>query len=91
MTQAAKAKKIVLNCEEITLEFPVLDGGEEVKVLQIRRPKARDLLVMDSHEGNIARTIALISQLTDRPEEVIFELEAVDFNKASDLVTDFLG
>ncbi len=91
MSQSDKEIKLPLKGAEVKLAHPIMDSGEELTVLKMRRPKARDLMVMDGHEGNIARTVALIAQLSDRPDDVIFELEAVDFNKASDLVADFLG
>lgn len=75
---------------EIKLEYPIDDGGQKVEKLTIRRPTVLDLMVMDGVEGNIAKTVRMISQLCDLPIEVIQTLDVSDYNKASDKVVGFL-
>jgi hypothetical protein len=45
---------------------------------------------MDSVEGNIAKTVRMISQLCDLPLDIVHKLDVSDYNKASDEVVAFL-
>lgn len=76
---------------EVKLQHPLKDGGTDVSVLKLRRPKVRDMMVMDEVEGNLQKSVRMISQLSDLPVAVIEEMDAADFNKASEVVEAFLG
>lgn len=76
---------------EIKLQYPLKDGGADVSVLKLRRPKVRDMMVMDEVEGNLQKSVRMISQLSDLPVKVIEEMDAADFTKASEAVEAFLG
>jgi len=74
----------------IELTYPILDAEEEIKSLNLRRPTVRDILVMDAVVGNIQKSVRMIAQLSDLPVEVIETMDAHDFAKVSEVVSDFL-
>lgn len=74
----------------INLKYPVKDGNEEISTITLRRATVRDILVMNSIEGNIAKTVAMVAQLSDLPRDVVEAMDASDFVEASEKVADFL-
>ncbi len=78
--------------ETITLDYPVeLSGRGKMSTIQIRRAKVRDLEVIDRYESEAARTLHLISHLSEWTPEEVRELDVVDYKKISNKVADFLG
>lgn len=75
----------------ITLNYPIDCNGVEVKELRLRRPKVRDLELIDGIEGDMKKSITLISNLSEVSPDEIRALDASDFQKAAELVEDFLG
>ena len=75
----------------INLKYPVKDGNEEISTITLRRATVRDILVMNSIEGNIAKTVAMVAQLSDLPRDVVETMDASDFAEVSEKVADFLG
>lgn len=68
--------------EPITVE--TLDNGRErretIEVIKLRtRMIARDLRVLDAHQGEIGKTIAMIAQLSGLPIGTIDLIGAADF------------
>ena len=76
---------------KITLTYPVMDGSTEVKEIKLRRPKVRDLMVMDEVDGSLEKSVRMIAQLSDLPVSVIEDLDAADFSKAAEVVEAFLA
>jgi hypothetical protein len=81
------------------LLFPIettrkVKGGEEetdvVSVVEIRKAKAGDLLVMDRHKGQIAQALALIEQLSDLNMAQVRKLDVEDMQALTEIVTSFL-
>jgi hypothetical protein len=78
--------------EKITLDYPVTMNGEEVKELTIRRPRVRDVQVVESmKKDEFEKTVALIANLSQRTADEIRDLDMSDFRKISDVVNGFLG
>ena len=65
----------------ITLQALGREAREEVITqITVRAcERAKDLRAMDGHQGEIARSIALVSALSDQPEFVIDDLHPDDF------------
>ncbi|WP_434361067.1 phage tail assembly protein [Parasalinivibrio latis] len=77
--------------ETITLGYPIEVEGEQITVITLRRPKARDLKHMETAKGGeIAKSIGLIANLAELPPSAIENLDASDFQKVSDVVASFL-
>ncbi len=56
------------------------ERSETIERLEMRSvSKARDLRVVDGHEGEVAKAIALIAHLSGQPIRVIDELDPEDF------------
>jgi len=69
----------------IKLKFPVLVAGENVTSLEMRRPKALDVLA--SHEAttnDTDQTINLLANLCMVSPELFGELDAADFQQANE-------
>lgn len=81
-----------------TLKYPIVtrlrgpDGEREetVRELTLRRVKARDIRAVDAQTGEVAKTLALLSQVTDQPAHIIDELDMEDIVGLGELVGDFL-
>ena len=76
---------------KITLTYPIKDGSTEIKEISLRRPKVRDLMVMDEVDGSLEKSVRMIAQLSDLPVSVIEDLDAADFSKAAEVVEAFLA
>lgn len=76
--------------DTIQLNYPVTINGVETDQLTIRRPKVRDIKLMDKHKGDISKSIGLLSALCEVPPEAIEELDAEDFAKVSARVAGFM-
>ncbi len=76
---------------KIELTYPLKIAGAEVSVLNLRRPKVRDLEQMDKQSGDIAKTVTLIANLAEITPEQVRELDAEDFAVVSEMVAGFLG
>ncbi|MBK1690970.1 phage tail assembly protein [Ectothiorhodospira mobilis] len=78
--------------EEIKLEHPITADGQEVQSLKLRRPKVRDLEVMEAAgDRDIARSVSLIANLAEVSPDALRELDAGDFMRVSETVAGFLG
>ncbi|MBA1446527.1 MAG: phage tail assembly protein [Chromatiales bacterium] len=75
---------------EFKLKYPVTVDGEEITSLNLRRVNVLDLEVMEKQQGQLTRSVTLLSQVSERSPDVIRQMDAADFNAASDLVADFL-
>lgn len=78
--------------EEFKLEFPIETKSGVIESLTLRRPKARDLhLVEQAHKGGIGQSIELLANLTMQTPMDIEELDGKDFMRLQARVNDFLG
>lgn len=87
-----------------TLKHPILlttrstegvESDEELRpegaTIVLRRPKAKDMRVVDKFEGeNVAITLALIERLTNLDAQQVENLDAEDMAGLGELVADFL-
>lgn len=73
----------------IKLQYPRTVGDRQVSQLTLRRPRVKDLKLMDKLEG-VEGSVAMIAQLTGEPDALIEELDAADFMAISDTVEGFL-
>jgi hypothetical protein len=77
--------------KDFSLEYPIPVNGKPLSTLSIRRPKARDLEIMDTYTGDVERTIQLISNLAELTPDEVRDLDGEDFNKIQEYVLDCLG
>lgn len=76
---------------KIELDFPIKDGqGNEIKVLNIRRAKAKDLRRMQQKENAADQEFFLIAQLTGLVPEDIDELDVADYTKVQTALTEMM-
>ncbi|MBY0401804.1 phage tail assembly protein [Myxococcota bacterium] len=76
----------------IPLDFPVEREGGEITELVIRRPKAKDLALVEEVRAKgegVEEAIALLAILSGQPVEVIEEIDFEDFTRASEALADF--
>lgn len=78
--------------EPITTTFKSSDGAqrqETITELTLRKPKAKDLLSLDTVTGDVSKTLALISALSGHPMLVIHELSTDDLTAAGEIIAGF--
>ncbi len=72
------------------LSYPVNTDSKEIKELEIRRPKLRDQLIANkSGESAEDKEVKLLSLLCSVDEEVIHDLDMIDFFKIQEQITNF--
>lgn len=76
---------------KLNLRHPVKLGDETITSLELRRPTAGDLRVMDERKGDISKQIALTARLTALPEKTIEQLDAADFVELGEVLAGLLG
>jgi len=76
--------------KEITLIQPLKVGGEEVAVLKLRDPKARDFRALTSLDRPFAAMLDLAASLSDLPAAVLDEMGPEDTMKVVEAVSGFL-
>lgn len=75
-----------------TLKYPLEINGTKVAVLNVRRPKARDLDAMErAGSSGTARTMRLLVNLCELPPATVEELDGEDLMALDELVTGMLG
>lgn len=74
--------------EIIKLSVPIQFGSEEIKVLEVKRPKARHFRDMKENPtfGDI---LDLLADLSDQPSSVLDELDPADFDKIEEVFGRF--
>lgn len=76
--------------ETIKLKYPIDVDGVQTDTLKLRRPKVRDIKLMDSFSGDIEKGIQLIAVLCEIPPASVEDLDADDFGVVSKKVGDFM-
>lgn len=61
------------------------------KNVTIRKPKVRDLVLLDSVDGEVQKEILLISTLSQLPEDEILDMDLPDYGKLQEKVQGFLA
>lgn len=75
----------------ITLQYPIEHGAETISEIVIsRRPTGKDLREGDRGKGDVERSIRITSSLTGIPQAVFNKMDAADFVRVSNTVSDFL-
>lgn len=76
----------------IELQYPIeRANGETVTALTLRRPKLRDLKEMDRHQGNVAKSAALIGRLAALTPSEMEQLDGADFQALDAVAMGFLA
>jgi len=78
--------------QQIDLEFPLNDSGQELTTLTIRRPKVRDMLhSSDKDSSNADNEVRLFASLCDIPPTLIEEMDLLDYQKLQAAYSGFLS
>ena len=73
-----------------TLKGPTGETQETITELAVRQAtECGDLMVMDAHDGKVAKTIAMIALCTGQPFAVVRKLHPEDFGALSEMVMPF--
>lgn len=76
---------------EITLKFPLNDGGQKIDSITIRRPKVRDMLSSAKNSGSDAENeVILFAGLCDIPPKLIESMDLVDYQQLQAAYSGFL-
>lgn len=75
--------------EVIKLEYPIEVDGIETDTLHLRRPKVRDIKLMDAHKGDVNKSIHFLAALCGVAPAAIEELDSLDFERVSKKVEGF--
>jgi hypothetical protein len=76
--------------ESISLRYPIQIDGVQIKWLPLRRVIVADLEMMNEEKTELAKSIRLVSLVTEMAPDDIRRLDAADFNQISDQVSGFL-
>lgn len=77
------AEKVV-----IKLSVPIQFGSEEIKVLEVKRPKARHFRDM-KEKPTFGDVLDLLADLSDQPNAVLDELDPADFDQIEKVFASF--
>ncbi len=77
---------------QVELSYPVKMDGTELRVLQLRRPKVRDLIVAAKLGGSDEdKEVRVFANLCEVTPETIEELDISDYKKLQDAYQSFFG
>jgi Phage tail assembly chaperone proteins, E, or 41 or 14 len=81
-----------MNRIKIELNHPIDIAGAKVSVLQLRRPKVRDMLSVEkSAENDAEKEIQLFANLCEVSPDDLLELDMADYAKLQKTYQDFLS
>lgn len=73
------------------LKYPVTLNGETITELNLRRPKARDLIKSQKAKGGEMEMIAtMLADLAEITPRVVNELDAEDFAAVGEVIGNFM-
>lgn len=75
----------------LTLRGPDGERQETRTELQLRRPRAKDMRVLDSASGDVGAAIAMTAQLSGLSILEADELDAEDLQSLQEIIDGFLG
>ena len=88
--EAAPPKPKLADSKTIVLDYPVTFAGMTTTQLNIRRLKAKDFKLLDTiPEGGNAAAIAMTALICGVDEAIIDELDAQDYLRVQEIVSDF--
>ena len=72
----------------VLLEYPVKRGkdGDEVSEVTLRRMIVADLEASDKAEGDVKKTLMIVSSLTDLPTALLRRIDMDDFERISSVL-----
>lgn len=78
--------------QPVTIKFKGPSGEREevITEVQLRRPKGKDIRAMDRVEGDIGKTMALLSRVSDLDPSVLDEMDGADVVELLERVAGFL-
>ena len=76
----------------IVLEHAIQVDGVDVTELKMRRPKVRDMLVADKHDGNQgSKEVLMFANLCEVDSSVIEDLDLADYQRMQECYQGFLS
>ncbi|MEJ1398773.1 MAG: phage tail assembly protein [Candidatus Sedimenticola sp. (ex Thyasira tokunagai)] len=76
---------------EFKLEHPIKStDGSEISTLKVRRPRVKDIEIMEEETTQLGKSIRLLSLVAAISEDDIRSMDAKDFNTVSEAVAGFL-
>lgn len=76
----------------IELSYPITIDATEVKVLQIRRPKVADVMLLQKSQGEDAeKEVKLFANLCEISPEDVKELDMMDYAKLQEQYGNFIA
>lgn len=80
-----------MHTETYKLQYPIEYNGEAISELTIRRPKIRDIKRFEALKvPDMDKAIRMLSDLAEIEPGAIEELDAIDFDGASQVIAGFL-
>lgn len=76
---------------KIQLKHPIQANGQEVSVLELRRPKAKDFREIGSFDKPFSALLDFAAVLAEVPPSAIDELDVDDVPTVIEVVSGFLG
>lgn len=80
------------NTTPVALAIPVEWQGQKIAEVAVRRPKVKDLRVIDAasrDKSQLDQGAAMIAQLTGLHPDAVDELDAQDFTAISEVIAGF--
>lgn len=83
-----------------TLKYPVTitlispeDGEKEetVSIITLRRPTAKDMRITDGITGEVAKSLALIGELSGLGRQQVDKLDVADMVAIGEIIEDFIA
>ncbi|RMG58794.1 MAG: phage tail assembly protein [Gammaproteobacteria bacterium] len=75
----------------IRLKYPITANGEVIDTLELPRPRVKHLKALDEAEGDVDKSVRLISALAAIPPSAVEEMDGEDFAAVSEAVAGFFG
>lgn len=73
----------------LQLQYPItFKSGESITELRFRRVKMKDMKNLP--KDDVSSAVMLVARLTGEPPSTIDELDAMDMDKAKEILQDFL-
>lgn len=63
---------------------------ETIFEISLRRPIAKDLLITDGVQGEVAKTLAVIAQLSGLPRVLVEKMDAADLTAVGAIIEGFM-
>jgi hypothetical protein len=78
--------------EKIELKYPIdIAGRGKTCAIELRRPKVKDLEIIDRFESGTEKNINLIAHLAEWTPDEVREIDCADYARIAKKIDDFLG